>query len=150
MIKTAKHWRNLLLLRPWQRHSLVLMVGGIVYLCIGIAMTTVDLKVEQKRAITLALHMAPIHIWGLVFVMAGLLAMLSSRWPTFSITWGYMVLTGLSLAWGSTYLLGGLVLHAPIANVVSGLVWVLMGFLWWGISGLLNPPIKGGPDDGRH
>lgn len=127
-------------LRPYERHSLVLMVAGLVYIGLGVAFLNADpLSGLQKRQLQVALNMAAVDVWGWVFITAGLMAFLSSRWPTWSETWGYMVLCGLSSAWAATYFLGYVFVDAPISNITFGLVWALMSFLWWAVSGLLNP-----------
>lgn len=131
-------------LRPWRRHSLVLLVAGLVYVLIGIAFMLTRPTYERKVALQLAFAWAPIQVWGGVFIFAGALAIISSRWPPISKTWGYMVLTGLSTAWAMFYLMGVVAFNAPLQNLSGFLSWGLIGFLWWAISGLRNP---GEPDE---
>jgi hypothetical protein len=127
--------------RPWQRHGLVLMVGGLVYIFVGIAFLSVgELTEKQELSLIVALRVLPIDGWGTLFIVAGLLSCLSSRWPSFSETWGYTVLTGISAGWSSMYAAGYILGYAEIQNVTAALVWGLMAFMWWAISGLLNPP----------
>lgn len=135
--RTLKGW---LTFRPWQRHSLVLMVGGLVYVGLGITFLTMgDLSERREAALVIALNMWSINTWGFHFIFAGSLSVLSSRWPSFSDSWGYAVLCGLAAAWSGIYILGCLVGDAPYSNLVYGLVWGLVAFLWWAISGLVNP-----------
>jgi hypothetical protein len=72
-------------------------------------------------------------------MIAGALAILSSRWPPISKTWGYMVLTGLSAGWAAFFALSVICGPSPVANLSNTLSWGLIAFLWWAISGLLNP-----------
>lgn len=126
--------------RPWQRHSLVLMIGGLVYIAMGLSLMTVhELEPRRVEALVVILRMASIDVWGLVFILSGVAAVLSSRWPTFSTLWGYMVLTGLSSAWCAGYILGFFLGDAPASNFTFALIWGLVAFLWWAISGLTNP-----------
>lgn len=136
--RTFRAW---LTFRPWQRHSLVLTVGGLVYILLGFSFFSLDPQYTERRerALTIALRMAPLKVWALCFVAAGTLAFVSSRWPAFSSSWGYAVLTGLSAAWASMYMLGYILADAPSSNITYGLVWGLMAFHWWAISGLVNP-----------
>lgn len=137
MNEELKRW---LMFRPWQRHSLVLMVGGLVYIGVGVAFLSVgDLSQRRELSLDIALRFMPLDSWAMVFVFAGFLACLSSRWPSFVETWGYMVLTGLSAAWSAIYFLSIFLGDAPYTNLSYGLVWGLLAFLWWGISGLVNP-----------
>jgi hypothetical protein len=85
------------------------------------------------------LNLLPVKGWGLVFISVGMMAILSSRWPAFAETWGYMLLTGLSAGWSATYWLSLLLHNAPVTNITAGLVWALMAFMWWAVSGLVNP-----------
>lgn len=126
--------------RPWRRHSLVLMVGGCIYILIGISLLGIDeLSARQATAWTIGLKLMGIEQFALLHVLAGLLACVSSTWPDFSDKWGYSVLTGLASGWSAVYILGFLMADAPVGNIYAGLVWGLMAFLWWAISGLTNP-----------
>jgi hypothetical protein len=137
-------------LRPWKRHSTILMVAGIIYTLIGFAYFSASPNKTRDSTLVVVLQIAPIQFWGGVFCLAGLLTLVSSRWPPFAETWGYMVLTGLSAGWAATYLMGTLFFHAPIVGVTGGLLWSLLAFMWWAISGLLNPDKTAVATNGRH
>jgi len=126
-------------LRPWQRHSLVLAVAGLVYLLIGVLFFVTPITDDRRASLELALRLMPMHIWGVVWCLVGGLAFASTRWPPQSKTWGYTAMTGLSAAWGSTYLLGIILLGSPATGLTGAVVWYLLAFLWWAISGLVNP-----------
>lgn len=129
-------WRGF---REWKRHSIVLLVAGLVYIVLGVSYIVIPLIPSNERGMHLALVWAPIWFWGSLFVLAGCLAILSSRWPPVSETWGYTVLTGLSCGWAAVYAAGLVFFNAPHTNLRGVLSFGLLGFLWWGISGLLNP-----------
>lgn len=126
-------------LRPWKRHGKILTGAGLVYALIGVVYIFAKANSNRELSLTVLLRLAPIQFWGSVFVLAGVLAIISSRWPPFADTWGYVVLTSLSVGWGSAYLMGMIFLKTPLTNISGFLVWSLLGFLWWGISGLTNP-----------
>jgi len=136
-------------LRPWKRHSTILMVVGILYVLIGFLYIASEPSKGRERALAVVLQIAPIEVWGGLFMAAGALAMLSSRWPPLTETWGYMVLTGLSAGWAATYLLGILFFEAPVINGTQVLVWGILAFMWWAISGLLNPDKTAVTNNGR-
>jgi len=129
-------WRGL---REWKRHSIVLMVAGLVYIVLGVSYAFVHLQPAQRRGLHLALEWFPIQAWGGTFVFAGLLSILSSRWPPISETWGYTVLTGLSCGWAAIYAAGLIFFNTDAVNIRAVMSFGLLGFLWWGISGLDNP-----------
>lgn len=131
--------RTWMYLRPWQRHSLVLAVAGLVYICLGVIWIFVPLTDDRARGLRLALHYAPISAWAVVWILVGLLSLASTRWPPSSKTWGYAALAGLAAAWGSVYVLGAIFLDSPFSSLAGGLVYFLLAFLWWAISGLVNP-----------
>lgn len=136
-VKTFVHpWRGI---RPWKRHSLVLAVAGLVYILIGVSYITTEPTKARTRALTFALDWWSIDAWGYVFIAAGALSIVSSRWPPISETWGYTVLTGLSAAWAAFYLVGILFGDSPVSNISGVLSWGIIAFMWWAISGLLNP-----------
>lgn len=128
-------WR----LRTWKRHDLILSVAGCMYVMIGIAYITISPSPGRSAPLQILLRIAPLQFWGWVFVAAGLLSIISSRWPPSAETWGYVVLTGISTGWGSAYLMGILFAGAPWTNISGFLIWGMLGFLWWAISGLVNP-----------
>lgn len=125
-------------LRPWQRHSWVVGVAGVVYLCVGLIYALTPLTPTAAAAQVLV-HGVPRPVIGTAFILAGLAALASTRWPPATKTWGYTALSAVSTAWGSVFLMGVLALGAPIQGLTGALVWYLLAFLWWGISGLVNP-----------
>lgn len=131
--------RSYLGLRPWKRHSLILTVAGVIYILVGVAYTLAEWNNDRATALKIVLRIAPLDFWGGVFIFVGVLSIISSRWPPFTETWGYMVLAGLSMGWGSAYLFGVLLADSHWTNISGAFVWGLFGFLWWAISGLANP-----------
>lgn len=136
-------------LRPWKRHSTILMVVGILYALIGFAYFSAPPNKTRDATLVVVLQIAPIQFWGGVFFLAGILTSMSSRWPPFAETWGYMVLTGLSAGWAAAYLMGVLFFNGPTAGITGGLLWGLLAFIWWAISGLLNPDKTAVAHNGR-
>lgn len=126
-------------IRPWRRHSLVLMVAGLVFIGVGIQYILVDLTPERARALAVSLRFFPVEFWGVVWIICGVMVVISARWPAFSDTWGYAVLTGMSAGWAATYVMGMIFMNSPLSNINGATVWGLIAFLWWAISGLLNP-----------
>lgn len=125
--------------RPFERHSLVLLVAGLVYVLIGISYAITQPTADRLEALKYALYYVDYNTWGLVFCFVGFLAIISSRWPPFSETWGYTALTGQSAAWALFYLTGVVFGEAASSNLTAVLSWGLTAFLWWAISGLMNP-----------
>lgn len=126
-------------LRPWMRHSLVLMVAGLVYIMVGITAFTAEPTPAREKALQFATQWWSLEVWGAIFIFAGLLACISSRWPPVSETWGYTVLTGLSAGWAAFYGAGVVLGDSPASNLGGVFTWGLMAFMWWAISGLINP-----------
>lgn len=136
----VEHFKNrYLAIRPWTRHSLVLVVGGIIYIFIGLAKILNGLPDERRNALTFALDIMPIDYWGAVFILLGMFAILTSRWPAFTKTWGYAALTGFSVLWGLFHIEGIILTDASPESLSSGLLWLFVAFMWWAIGGLLDP-----------
>jgi hypothetical protein len=133
------YWAELLQLRPWQRHSLVLAVAGFVHLVISTVYIAVPRSPASEASMVFAVSIAPIPAWGLLFWVVGLLGLASTRWPPSSKTWGYTALSALGAFWGSQYLAGVLFLDAPAQALSGSFIWLLVAFLWWAIAGLMNP-----------
>lgn len=117
----------------------MLLVAGAVYIAIGYTYFTVGPSPARAEALKYALNVVSYDQWGVVWALCGVLAIISARWPPISETWGYIVLTGQSAAWALFYLTGMLFADAPWSNFSSVLAWGLVAFLWWAISGLINP-----------
>lgn len=126
-------------LRPWNRHSLILTVVGVLYALVGFQYIVAESTDSRRRALYVVLQVAPVEFWGGVFMVTGLLAIVSSRWPPFAETWGYMLLTGMSTCWALTYLTGMLFFGSSLSNATQVFLWGCLAFMWWAISGLLNP-----------
>ena len=130
---------NWLGLRPWRRHSLVLAVAGSVYVLVGVVYIITPTRPDRAAALALLLHYAPIQVWGIIWVLSGVLALISTRWPPPNETWGYTVLASISALWAATYGLSIVFFDAPASGISGVLAWGLFGFMWWAISGLRNP-----------
>lgn len=126
-------------LRPWKRHGLILMVSGTMYLIIGVQYIITQETPGRRVALAAVLQVAPIQFWGGVFATCGVLAMISSRWPPVTETWGYIVLSGISAAWSTAYLAGIFWFDSPEQNTTQVMLWGGFAFMWWAVSGLLNP-----------
>lgn len=134
-MSTAARWWAL---RPWRRHSLVLVVAGVVYLMIGVAYAFTPSTAQRTAALRVPLALMPLGGWGVIFIAVGLLAILSARWPPASESWGYTTLTGLSTLWAMFYV-WGMVLGGSSTNLTGACLFALLAFMWWAISGLRNP-----------
>lgn len=135
----ARFKRRFIGIRPWMRHGLVLMVAGLVYVALGLSYLASEPTESRKIALQVALDRAPIEFWGIIFISTGLMSIISSRWPPVAEKWGYMVLTGLSAGWSATYATGVILGDSPESNLSGAFTWGLIGFLWWAVSGLVNP-----------
>lgn len=141
MVVKRKAFHAWLAVRPWQRHSIVLLMGGLVYLNQGQVYLRVRLTDDRAAGLAAALHLTggSAKPWGALWVVVGLMALVSTVWPPQSKTWGYTALAAMSAFWGSVYGLSTLLLGAPPNNYTGLGVWWLVAVLWWGVSGLVNP-----------
>lgn len=128
-------------MRPIRTHSVVLMVAGFAYIAIGLTYLTADPTYAKLEALKFAINWLSYNDWGYVWILVGLLSIVSSRWPPVSETWGYTVLTGQAAAWALFYAAGVAFADAPVANFSAVLSWGLIGFMWWAISRLVNPEV---------
>lgn len=135
----APHWWGI---RPFRRHSLVLMVAGGVYVLIGVSYIVTQPSPGREVALYFATYWFSFTFWGFMWILTGVMSIISSRWPPISETWGYMVLTGMSAGWAMFYFVGVIFGESPSYNLSAVCSWGLIAFLWWAISGLLNPADK--------
>jgi len=135
--------------RKWTRHDTILCIGGVMYIMLGLTYVIEPSSPNRQVALQALLRIAPIEFWGGVFIFAGILAIISSRWPQVVETWGYVVLTGISMAWGTAFLTGIVFTDSPRANIAGFLIFSTFGFLWNRISGLRNPEPTGVIDVAR-
>lgn len=141
VVKARRRAHHVWSLRPWQRHSLVLCMGALVYAAQGWVYITQPLTEDRQRGLGIALRVSGGSSvpWGVVWFAVALLALTSTRWPPQSKTWGYVALSALATFWGAVYGLSVAILGAPGVNYSGMFVWALVAFMWWGISGLRNP-----------
>ena len=138
----ARFKRHYIGIRPWTRHSLVLLVAGLVYIVIGVVYLNTQENGPAWASLAIAREWLPIDALGALWIIVGVMAILSARWPPKVETWGYMALTALSANWGSFYILGVIFGYNTIGSLAVGLMLLLVAFLWWAISGLLSPELE--------
>lgn len=133
-----------LALRPWRRHGLVLAVAGAVYVFIGWTYVMAPADSSRESSLRVPLEIAPLSLWGIAWLSVGLLGVLSSRWPPASEKWGYTLMSALAALWACFYV-AGIILGGSPQALSGALVWALVAFLWWAVSGLDNPhrPVEG-------
>ena len=129
---------NWLRLRPFKRHSLVLITAGAIFIMIGWSYILTAPTDSRVQALQIALNLCSLEGWGVAFIVAGSLGMLSARWPEFSEKWGYTAMAGMASWWANVYL-WGVLLGADNSSISGGLVWILITLFLWAISGLENP-----------
>lgn len=131
---------SLIMVRPWKRHSLILVMAGLAHVMMGMAYLYLEEGGPRMRMLVIPLNVAPVKFWAILFMGVGVFIILSSIWPQRSEKWGYAVATGLSASWSAQYLIGAYFLHEYYAsNIAMGALFALIAFLYWGISGLVNP-----------
>ena len=128
--------------RPWTRHSTVLLVAGLFYFFLGASYIIGNQQQSDGKtgdALARAVYWLSWDAWGSVWIIVGLLTILSTVWPPISKTWGYSIMTGLAAAWAGFYAVGVFLLDAPAWQISGALVWGFIAFMWWAISGLIDP-----------
>lgn len=137
-------------LRPWERHSLVLSVFGVYFIAQGLLVLTFLPEGPRFDALIAARRWFSLEAWAFIFILVGCFSIVSSRWPSISDKWGYMLLTGFSAGWGAFYLVGVLLYDADHSFLSYVLIWWALAFSHWAISGLVNPDRRmrgrNGPD----
>ena len=123
----------------WTRHSLVLTVAGLIYVGMGYGFIVAPGYVGKDPSLHTALRLMTLDEWGGLYIFVGALALSAAHFPVGKKTWGYMVLTALSSAWAALYLLSVISGGAPKITLLSSLLWLLLAFIWWAVSGLLSP-----------
>ena len=129
-------WRDL---KPWDRHALTLIVAGVTYIFIGITMVVRPWSGIREETLELALSVMPHSGWGVWFIVIGAFTVMSSRWPSIPKSLGYSVLTGWSVLWAGFNIIGG-ASNGTAAYLATGIMWVMVSFLWWVVSGFVSPP----------
>ena len=127
-------------LKPWTRHSSLLLVAGIAYIVMGVVYVFHNPSESQAEALYFALNLMSLNGWGFGFIATGVIDLISSRWPNLPRSWGYTVLTGWSAAWSAFYFAGAALTDAKVVYFGTAGVWALLAFLWWAVSGLVCPP----------
>lgn len=130
-------------LRPFEKASRVLVLAGIIYVVIGWQYLG-HVHADRLRGLQVALWFAGGHVklWGWVWIIVGLSAMLSARWPYFSARWGYTALSGLAAVWFLQYLTGWIILGLPAPIVAAATCsWALIAMFWVVVADAVNPEV---------
>lgn len=133
------HWKRVLAVRPWNRHSLILVAAGLTYISVGVTRLHTNGDVGTDHSLYYADRLMDLPYWGFVFIFVGLISIVSARWPFHPKNLGYTALSGCSAGWGAFYIVGFSPDPSGYAALGVGLMWTLVAFLWWGISGLISP-----------
>jgi hypothetical protein len=137
--RKARFKRRFIGTRPWTRHSLVLMIAGTVYIFVGVVYIQTREGSNTWNSLFIARDWFSLDAWGIIWIILGLLSIISSKWPPVAEKWGYMALTSLAATWGTFYILGVIFGPNSIGTLAVGLLWWLVSFMWWAISGLVSP-----------
>jgi hypothetical protein len=137
--KRAHFKRYFVGVRPWNRHSLVLLIAGAVYVAIGFVYVNTPPGGPTWEALVAAREWFSLDQWAFLWIIVGVLAIISSRWPPVAEKWGYVSLTSLAAGWGSFYVLGVIFGPNSVSAAAVGLLWWLIAFMWWAVSGLISP-----------
>ena len=124
--------------RPWTRHSSILVVASVVYILVGVNYINVDVNPTNNRNFGAAVAVFPLYIWGFMFVVVGASSIFSVFWPPVRKNWGYIALTGISALWAGVYAVTYITLDGPLLTMSSSILWALMAFFWWAVSGLVD------------
>jgi len=119
---------QLLGLRPWRRHLVVLAGAGVVYMVYGATLIWVNAPPTRSASLSIALSWMSMGTWGVVWIAVGTLAFASTRWPPASETWGYSAMSGMAALWSLFYAMSVIFKNAPMSGIAGTLVWGLMAF----------------------
>lgn len=125
--------------KPWNRHSLILLTTGVIYVAIGIMFSLQPATQLREENLKFALTIMPYFGWAIGFMVVGVFTMITSRWPSMPKSLGYSALTGWTAAWAAFHIFGGAA-TGNTAYIASGFAWGMIAFLWWAVSGLVAPP----------
>jgi hypothetical protein len=134
--------RQHLRLRPWGARGLVLVILGIIWSLLGTHYVLVPWTPNAREALFVPAALAPQWVWGMGWLVAGLLAIVSSRWPPTQDSWGYVALGTTAMLWACFYLFGAL-RSDLVSGATGSLVWLAVCGLLYAVSRLAEPPIKG-------
>jgi ABC-type transport system involved in multi-copper enzyme maturation permease subunit len=124
------------------RRGAVLVLLGAIYTLIGIGYITTPLTEAAADQLHFALTIASSYVWGYLFLITGIVAVISSRWPPGKTTWGYGFLAATSLWWAGQYFIGMVIVHAR-GSYRGVLSWLALSVMILIISGWeeYEPPL---------
>ncbi len=102
----------------WQFGWAFIILGGINYLA-----TTIP---EPNRTyLSFALDFAPARLYGWIFIVAGVLAIVSAYCHFDRDRWGYLLTSVLAGSWATVYVCGWLFYDASPRSIGAGVIWFL-------------------------
>lgn len=133
------HVPNWYSFKPWNRHSLILLTTGVIYVVIGIMFFLQPATKLREENLKFALIIMLYPGWAIGFIVVGVFTMITSCWPSMPKSLGYRTLTGWTAAWAAFHIFGGAA-TGNIVYIASGFAWGMIAFLWWAVIGLVAPP----------
>ncbi len=118
------------------RHSIILVAAGLSFVAMGLSIQNYIVGGPRYELLVVARNVMPLDWWGWMFILSGLTATIFAHWPHIARTWGYIILTGVSVAWAMFYIMGTVLVKTRFDGLSQGAFWLLQGFIWWSISGL--------------
>lgn len=114
-------------------------MAGLIYIGIGYGFISAPGYVGKDPSLHSALRLMSMDSWGIVHIVCGVLASVAAFSPIGRKAWGYMILTAISSVWAALYTVSVFTGGAPRLTFLSSLIWLLLAFIWWAVSGLLSP-----------
>lgn len=129
------HWWQL---RRFTPKSLVLVMLGGIFMLLGLNALSHPWTPQQAEALVMLTTLAPRWVWAVLSIVAGLASVLSSMWPTWNDSWGFVALAGMSAWWACAYA-AGVLISGSAAAISNALIWAGFCAMLWAISRLDDP-----------
>lgn len=130
-----------LALRPWNRHSLILSILGVLYLGAGVIWLVNEVTTTRAAQMALPLTWTGGAWWPLsmAWILVGSATLLSTRWPPFYSRWGYVATGGLASFWGLCAATSAVAYGNWSAGLSGVFIYAIITILIWGIAGMVAP-----------
>ena len=142
------------------RRGICLVLIGLVFFFQGLGnflarndFITIPRDGVTYRTFRLATEIAPFGWWGIAFMIAGIIAIISSQWPPGKDVWGWAALTFMSTVWSGVYI-SGWIFYGANRAWVGGALFVCIAAMTQVLAGWPEDPtsyhehLKGEGTDG--
>ncbi len=117
------------------RRGAVLLLFGLDFLVIGLATALLPSPASTVEGYRVADHLLPLHVWGVIWALAGLCGIITAWWPARRDDWGFYAMGSFGLLWACMSL-GSTIVYGSARGWILAIIWGSFALALFIVSGM--------------